>query len=509
MRMKRIRVGAIAACLLAGLCFNVVTATGSGGHGTKPTLTIGLNGDPGSLDPAKAGNGENLILMMLTHASITRLNPDGTYSPELARSFHYVGGGNKVFEFTLRKDARFSDGSPVTAQAVKKWINYFYGADGPLKKHIGVLKSVETSGKWTVRINLGSPNPIMPMVMSGILNWGAVSSPKAVANPKVLGTTTAGAGQYVLVPSKTVAGDHYTLVPNKYYYDQSAIKFGKVVVRVISNPSSMLDALKTGQVQVANGNATTADSAKRAGFNVLHAGVGFLGIHVMDRSGTITKALGDVRVRQALNYALDRKAISKAIYGNYASPTSEATTLDGYDDAYTNRYPYNPKKAKSLLAAAGYGGGFTFDLLDLNAGKLVNAMASYFAAVGVKMNITTPPSVGDYLAKLSGGTFPTTSLTYGSQPMWLMYESTLKQKALLNPFGAQDATLDKLWQKGQRSVKPGPKWLAMSRRFTDQAWFVPAVKYDGVFYSSKKIGGVVETEKGFIPNPLLWYPKSK
>jgi peptide/nickel transport system substrate-binding protein len=506
MKLRR-PLGVAAACVLVCLSVAVAASARLDATNAKPTLTIGLNGDPGSLDPAKSGNGENLLIMMLSHAAIVRLNPDGTYSPDLATKFHYVGQGNKLYEFTLRHNARFSDGTQVTAQAVKSWLEYFNNANGPLKSDIGVLKSIETVGKWTVRIHLRSPNPIMPMVLSSILNWGSISSPKAVANPSTLGTTTAGAGPYVLVPSQTVAGNHYTFVPNKYYYNPAGIKFSKVIVKIISNPSSMLDALKTGQVDVANGNSTTGDAAKAAGFDVSHSGVGFLGIHLMDRAGKITKALGDVRVRQALNYAVNREAIRKAIYGNYASATSEATTLDGFDPKYQNHFPYNPTKAKQLLAAAGYPNGFEFDLLDLNAGPLVNAMAQNFSAVGVKMNITTPASIGDYLSKLASKTYAATSLTYGSQPMWLMYESTLKPGALLNPYGADDPTLDKLWLKGQRNPSATPQWLAMSDRFTDQAWFIPAVKYDGLFYSSKKIGGVQETEKGFIPNPVVWYPK--
>lgn len=506
MRKPRARLWIAVACVMSLLC---LAATAAGKKASvKPTLTIGLAGAPGSMNPALDGNGQSVIIHELSYASLDVLNPNGSYSPGLATSAKYVGQGNKLFVIKLRHDARFSDGAPVTASAVKRWLSYFNTAKGPLVGNIGTLSSIKTVGKWTVQVHLKTSDPIMPMIVSGVMNWGDIASPKAVAHSTVLGTATDGAGPYVLVPSQSVAGDHYTFVPNKYYYEPAAIKFGKVVVKIIASASSMLDALKTGQIEVAFGDPTTAAAATSAGFNVGKAPVGFDSIFLLDRGGTIVKALGNQKVRQALNYAINRPAIAQALFGKYAQPTSEVTSLDGFVPKYQNYYPYNPAKAKQLLAAAGYPNGFTIKITDLNISQVDQAVASYWQAIGVNAQITTASSVADYLSDLQSGTYAATSLTYGSQPMWAFYEESMKPGGELNPYpGSDDPALDALWQAGSRNPDASTIWEQMSKEVTQQAWWVPVVAYDGLIYSSKKIGGVAETAAGFIPNPQVWYPR--
>src|SRR5262249_15163717 len=147
--------------------------------------------------------------------------------------------------------------------------------------------------------------------------YGAVGCPKAVANPSSLAAQTCGAGQYVSVPSKTVLGDHYVFTPNPDYYDPAAIKFSEVDMKIISQPSTMLAAIRAGQLDVAYGDITTANAAKKAGLTVLHEANGWDGLNIVDRSGTTSKPIADVRVRQALNYALDREAITKGLLGQF------------------------------------------------------------------------------------------------------------------------------------------------------------------------------------------------
>src|SRR5262249_41958618 len=156
-------------------------------------------------------------------------------------------------------------------------------------------------------------NPIIPRLLVEGGNFGDIGCPKAVANPATLATQTCGAGQYVVVPSKTVIGDHYTYTPNPSYYDQAAIRFSEVDVKIITQPSTMLSAIGAGQLDVAYGDITTADQAAKAGLTVIHEPNGWDGLNIVDRSGTTSKPIGDVRVRQALNYALDRAAITKGL----------------------------------------------------------------------------------------------------------------------------------------------------------------------------------------------------
>src|SRR5262249_44483319 len=193
----------------------------------------------------------------------------------------------------------------------------------------------------------------------------------ALRSPAQLGTRTFGAGPYTLDPAQTVTGDHYTYVPNPRYHDKAAVHWKKVVVRIITDPQSMLNALKTGEVQVGNGDATTIGAARQAGLTIASAPLLWTGVTLADRGGKVARALADVRVRQALNYATDRKAIVNALFPGTGTPTSELTVPRGYgyDSALTNAYPYDPGKAMQLLAAAGYPHGFTLKIVTGEYGE--------------------------------------------------------------------------------------------------------------------------------------------
>src|SRR5262249_40248059 len=121
--------------------------------------------------------------------------------------------------------------------------------------------------------------------------------------------------------------------------------------------------------------------------------------------GTITKALKDVRVRQALNYAIDRKTIAHALLGPAAVPVSSPDAYqDGDDPRYTNYYAYNPSKGRALLAAAGYAKGLTLKFVNWGAfagsaydtSAICNAVKENYAAVGVQATCVIP-STGDQM----------------------------------------------------------------------------------------------------------------
>jgi peptide/nickel transport system substrate-binding protein len=444
----------------------------------------------------------------LSNDTLTHLNSDGSITGQLASKFHYIGQGNKTFELTLGRNARFSDGTRVNAAAVKKWLEYFASAGGIASDIMGKF-TITTPDNWTVRLKLQSPCPIIPEILSQSQGWGYVSSPAAVANPKALASASYGAGPYTLVPSQSVAGDRLTYVPNKFYYDKSRIHFSKVVVRFIPDPGAMLAAVQTGQVDVALGDASTADAAKRS-VNVYALGGGYNGFFLRDRNGVVSKPLGDVRVRQALNYALDRKAITHAVSGAYGRPISQPLSTDGFDEKLRNAYPYSESKAKSLLAAAGYSKGFTVDVLALpGAGdQLTQAAASYWARIGVTAKITVATSLGDYIGKIFSGEFPINQLPQSSSPMWNFYTTNLKPGAILNLYKHDDRIADTLWLKAQRLLpaKAVPLWKQLSARVVQQAYLAPVLEQGPIWYVAKGIRGFTPGNARFnyFSDPTTW-----
>ncbi len=490
------------------------TSTGAASDGPSGVLRIGLTKSFGAFDPTRDGGGQQSIVRSLSNEPIVRQDPDGSFRPALATSWRYVGTGNRVFEFTLRDDARFSDGTPVDAAAVKKWLLFYRGANGPFSTLLPIA-SIDTEGRFTVRLNFSQPMPVAPTVLAGWLsNWGLVTSPRAL-NAKALGSTTNGAGPYVLVPSKTVQGDTYTYVPNKYYYDQSAIHYREVVVKIIPTASTMLQAIQTGQVQFAVGDPSTADAAESAGLKVARAPAGAATLIFMDRTGDLVPALRDPRVRQALNYAIDREAISEGLARGSGAPTSELLSTDGFDESYRDHYPYDPAKARALLAEAGYPDGFTFTVVDAtffgNTGgaPVTQAISKYLDAVGVKTKVTTAATNADYQQKALSGDFAAMTVPWDSNPMYYQYNIMLGPRAVLNPFGASDSELNRLFAEGSKATPEDAEasWQAMSRQFTatDPA-FLPAFAYDFIYYSAPELDGVAVSPNLFYPSASQWFP---
>lgn len=488
-------------------------ASGTGGQ-DKPTLTIGLNADFASLNPAKDAGAFSAIPMALTNAPLVHLKRDGSFSaggPALTTSYRYVGSGNDTFELTLRRNARFSDGSPVDAAAVKKWLTYFPTENGPVSSQMQI-ESIETKGRWKVVLHLASPNPNVPWLLSETPKWGAVSSPKALENPEVLGTKTIGAGPYTLDPARSATGNQYTLVPNEHYWDQDAIRFREVIVKIITNPSSMLQAVKAGQVDVAIGDATTASAAEESGASVVWKPRSWDGLVLMDWQGKKVPALGDVRVRQALNYAIDREAVTEGLLGEYGAPTSAVFTRDGFDESLQNHYPYDPEKARSLLAEAGYPDGFSLAVAsDASSGVLgdpvAQAVAKYLQEVGVNVKVSSLSPTALYVQKGFTEQFPAVQTQGAAAPMTTLYGQVFLPESLANPFHLTDPTLDDLFAEGVKADDAETYWREMTHRMTTQAYFIPVFLAPAIFYVSPDIGGVDWSARSVIPSATDWYPK--
>jgi peptide/nickel transport system substrate-binding protein len=317
----------------------------------------------------------------------------------------------------------------------------------------------------------------------------------------------------VLVPSQTVSGDHYTYLPNKFFYDQSLVRYSKVVLKVITDVNSRLQALKTGQIDVAGGDVTTAPAAIAAGLTVQHATQAYTGLAFYDRAGATVKALADVRVRQALNYAVDRNAIVKGLLGPYGTATSGVLSMETQDATVRNSYPYDPAKAKALLTAAGYPNGFTLPILEFTAyhpaGPVLAALAKYFGAVGVTVDIKPTATVGDYVSGLA--TTPCAEVVIpATDPMWSTYKFELAPAAFHNPQKIADLQIDTLWAQGSAATNPKPFWEQISKRATGQAFFLPVTTYDAFLFLNKKVGGSKLTStRASLWFPTEWFPTKK
>jgi peptide/nickel transport system substrate-binding protein len=355
-------------------------------------------------------------------------------------------------------------------------------------------------------------------------DWGNVTSPAAIAqmkaNPKstLLSRHTFGAGPYVYDPSESVTGDHCTYIASKYYYDKSAIRWSKIVVKAIVDSNTNLAALRSGQVDVAFAMPySTVPEARSLGYTVVKGAGAQSFINFSDLTGKLVPALADVRVRQALNYAVDRKTIARALLGPDARPSSllMPTFENGFKN--TDYYTYDPAKAKALLAAAGYGSGFTFSVLCLGlwAGAVAttstcDAVARNLAQVGVTLKVIDTQTGTEFGNDFASNTIPAYAVPFAVYPTWTFYQQFFAPGTHF--YHWHDPVLDKLWLIGQREGPDRARatWQKLVARTVTQAYSLPISTLPFYALVSKKVGGVVGRDWAFGTNSVTeWFPTGK
>jgi peptide/nickel transport system substrate-binding protein len=334
---------------------------------------------------------------------------------------------------------------------------------------------------------------------------GFIIGPKGLANPKSLLTTMDGTGAYTYDQQATVSGSKYVYKRNPGYWNPKAQMYDAVNVDIIGNPNAVLAALKTGQVDVGGGDPSTAGSAKQAGLQVFKAPFFNWGLQLLDRRGTLSKPLGDVRVRQAIAYAINRSALAKALVGDYGQASNQVVLpgLDGYDKSIG--FTYDPGKAKSLLAAAGYAKGFpltiltepTLDPNDTRAQAIANALK----AIGINAKLHVVSNVPTLITQAMSKKYPAVFWSGGGNDMYLTGQA-YAPGSLDNPFGVTDPQLSQILDQAYASSGATRTQLYQkaSKRFQELAWFAPVVSADVVTYVSNKVTNV--TASVINPNPL-------
>lgn len=472
------------------------SGTGATAASVGSTLTIADTAFPTTMDPGGGQNAYNQYYDLAYDPLIVQ-TVSGGFAPGLATSWSY-GPDNKSFSFTLRTGVRFSDGTAFDADAVKAWIQHEQKVPGGAGlTYLANLTTIDVTSPTKLTLNFSKPTPQLPLVFSQQLEMGEIGSPKKAAG-NYLATHTDGAGEYVLDPSQTVAGDHYTFTPNPNYWNPKAVHWKKIVIRVITNPTTTLQAMQSGQVQFAvQQQVSSIPTAKADGFNVTMPLQAFYGLAINDRAGSIVPALAKVQVRQAINYALNREALNKAVYAGMGQPNDEIALPgdDGYTPSLAGRYTYDPAKAKQLLAEAGYPHGFTMHILDVTAlgfDTLAEAISGELAAVGINATPVAAANIGDYFGKLASGKYETSILGFGGLPGYFLYDLLIGPGATqFNPLKTQSSTLTGAYNALlPLSAAAASKYSQqMVSYVTDQAWFAIAVSTPFVAFGVKGIAG--------------------
>jgi len=370
------------------------------------TLVVGLEAEPGTLDNSVGTGYHTSIIQRMIYESLVGYDLTTTadvlpIKPVLAESWQLSPDG-KVYTFKIRQGIKFHDGTVFDAAAIK-W-NFDRASDpnhpfffdkgrGTSAQIFSLVDKMEAPDATTFRITLKDPRAYFLALFDKVPMF--IGSPTAIQKygNDEFGNHPVGTGPFRFVSRDS--GSKITVERNPDYWG-TATYLDTVVLRGIAEPTARVVSLQTGEVDFINDVAPDQIDALRANpdIEVSQAAIPHTWlINVNHRD----KPFSDIRVRQAASLAINRDALTRDILKNTALA---ATQLEGpggvaHDDALTG-WPYDPARAKQLLADAGYPNGFdtVFALPTagsgmLDAPRIAQYLQQNWSDVGIRVTLET------------------------------------------------------------------------------------------------------------------------
>jgi peptide/nickel transport system substrate-binding protein len=352
------------------------------------TLTIGRAVSTTAMDPGFLREAATIVDNIFD--TLVMRDTDMKLMPGLATSWKAVD--DTTWDFTLRPGVRFHDGEPMDAAAVKFTLDRVLdpAAKSPTVSYIRTIDSVEVVDPLTVRIKTKGPDPLLPTRMSRYPAY--IVPPKYIAQVgnAEFARKPVGTGPYRFV--EFVPDRYVVLEANKEYW-RGPPSIGRVVWKPIPDDTARVTALLTGEVDMIE--TVPVDLAPMLQQNpdtaLVQVKNGGLTIYL----GLVTnvKPLDNVKVRQALNLAIDRQGIVENILHGMATATGTQVGVADFGYAGTPVPAYDPKRAKELLTEAGLKDGFSIKMQAthryLKDGDVAQAIAQEFGEIGVKTELET------------------------------------------------------------------------------------------------------------------------
>nr|WP_274636794.1 ABC transporter substrate-binding protein [Microbacterium bovistercoris] len=497
--------------VIAAAAVALTGCAGSGGGGgnaaASSTLTMGALSNVTSFDPAQAHLGHLMPIYQAAYDTLILREPDGTLAPMLATKWEY-NADNTELTVDLRDDVTFTDGAKFDAEAAKANLDHFKSANGPDANEAKSIKDVAVVDPDTIKISLTEADPAMVYYLSQAA--GFMGSPKALGG-EAIKTDPVGSGPYVLDKAASVNGSQFTFTKNPKYWNKDLQKYDKVVFKVLSDMTARLNAIVSGQVDATLLDPKTSGQADKAGLTLTKYPVDWQGLLLFDREGKTVPALGNVKVRQAINYAFDRETMLKEAMGGQGEVTAQVfgRTTQAYIPELDNAYPYNPTKAKQLLAEAGYPDGFTMTVPMLTGTESFMAMAKQqLADVGITVKYASAP-IASYVPDIIAGKFPVAWFSIFQGEPWVAIRQMITKDAAYNPFhitsSELQADIDAVQTGGDQSGELAKK---VNQYVTDNAWFAPWYRVNQLYYTNSKKVKVVAQVQQAVPNLYNYSPAS-
>lgn len=350
-----------------------------------------------TVDPAKSyATGADVSFLPQVFDALIMQGPDGILAPGLATSWKILDDGKRI-EFELRKGVKFHNGDEFTADDVKFSWDRISNPDtkwNPLSTVYPTLKSVDVIDKYRVGFNFSAFDALFLTYGAGRL-WIMPrdyfnSVAKSFADSKGFTDKPVGTGPFKFV--EWSRKNHWSIEAFEDYWGGSpCIK--TAIIRIVPDELTRISMLKAGEVDIVQGVPPSLIADLKQTRNVHVEIVPTLTKVWLDTNDTEDAPWAKPEVRLAMNYAIDRKTIIERLLNGLGDEVvGTAKNSIGYNPDL-KPFPYDPKKAKELLAKAGYPDGFEIDLWGIlggripNASEVLDAISGYLREVGIRANV--------------------------------------------------------------------------------------------------------------------------
>ena len=357
-----------------------------------PSLKVGVAALPVSDgDPHRSVSVFSTYSWSPTFETLTTFLEDGQLVGELATSWEQIEP--RVWHFSLRENVKFSNGRPLRAHDVVHSLEYLQTSHGQITstaRDLSAIAGASVIDDYTLSVRTHKPSAILPRLFAALYivepdHWDALGPDKFARDP-------IGTGPFKI---KSWERGKVYYEANKLSWRAPQIEFMEVIQ--LPETTSRLQGIATGAIDIAIGMGPDNIGVVEASGGYMHQRnpIDVMSISFVVEEGRPTN---DVRVRRALNYAVNKNAITEILLSGYSKPATQGAvrSLFGYNPDLMP-YPYDPAKARTLLKEAGIENGFKLDvevIIGSNASDsaIYQLVASNLADVGVTMRIISIPT---------------------------------------------------------------------------------------------------------------------
>ncbi|PWU24695.1 MAG: ABC transporter substrate-binding protein [Candidatus Rokuibacteriota bacterium] len=359
----------------------------------KKTLVVALNQDPDLLDPTLSRTYVGRIIYSQMCEKLYDIDEHLRIFPQLAADLPTITDGGKTVTIKLRPGVKFNDGTPMNAEAVRFSLDRHLNLKGSNRhSEIDHINTIDVVDPLTIRLRLKAP--FSPLVAALADRAGMPVSPTQVNKlGDKFATAPVCVGPWSFV--ERVPQDRIVLEKSPHYFDPSQARFDRLVFRIIADDNVRLANLRSGDVDFMHLVVPTdAVSLKKEGrFEVASVtGIGYSGItiNLHNKTGKAPQPPGnlgtplanDSRVREAFDLSIDREALNQVAWdGQYTPGCTPIAPISPFFDKARKCPTRDVAKAKKLLADAGLGSGYSFEMTIVNdpqqrrVGEVIQGMA--------------------------------------------------------------------------------------------------------------------------------------